>query len=128
MGNGGAGKLQPERFDIEGYVDIGASGAIAAAGLLAGRGVVSITKESTAGRYTFVLKDTYSHFYGADINHLHTAAVAGEPQVRSQDVATEANRTVVIDHYDTSDTAVDVPSGTRLFFHFKLGMSRQPVV
>lgn len=53
--------FEKDTVTIFGQFSIGASGAVTA-GTVKGGGVLSVTKEATAGQYTIAFKDKYSRF------------------------------------------------------------------
>jgi len=120
------GSYCPETMLVEGQFAIGAAGAITA-GTTFARGVESITKEATAGKYTVVLTESFTRLMGMSLHFKHSAAVAVLPQLDSEDVATEANRTVVVQFYNTSGAAADAPSGSSFFFHLRLAKTSLPL-
>lgn len=102
---------------------IGAAGAVTSFNAM---GFVSITKESTAGQYTFVLADKYAKVLGADFRFIDTTAAGVYGQIISHTVTTAAPRVgnIVTQFFNFSDTAANAPSGMQCIIDFWLQHSQ----
>lgn len=110
------GTLEVEVKELYCSITVGSSGAVSAS---SGRGVSSVTKESTAGQYTIKLSDRYNALLGADVTLLDTAdsdptTVATMGRLKSEAV-NNSTPTVVIQGYNVTDgSAANFASGAKL--------------
>jgi len=119
------GALEVDVVDLFAKITIGTSGSVTASGgSYSGKGIASVTKESTAGQYTILLSDAYNSFLFGSVSLMDDtdsspATVAVETRFISEDV--DSAKTIVIQGYNSDDGAVDdYASGAVLYVHLKL--------
>ena len=112
----------PEGSFIGGRLTIGASGAVTS---WKGYGVESVTKESTNGKYTFVLEDPHAHLVGASVMQVASSAADITVQILSEDPdnTTKASRTVVI-QCKAAAVATNPADGSVLLVRFDFADSK----
>ena len=96
---------------------VGASGAVSA---VKGYGILSITKETTAGQYTVVLSDKFTRALSVQAQVVHSAISAAKSvQVLETPAALQghivAGTGLVIQLINTSGAAVNAESGAQVF-------------
>ena len=101
-----AGCLEVDVVTLFCKIVVGASGAVTSG---AGKGIVSVTKETSAGQYTVLLSDPYHTLLGCSFALLDdadaAAAVGTAFRLNSEAVATAAAPTLVIQASDTATGA-----------------------
>jgi deferrochelatase/peroxidase EfeB len=112
----------PEGSIVSGQLTVKASGAVTS---WKGFGVTSVTKESTAGKYTFVLDDPHGYLVGSSVVQVASSAADITFQILSEDVdnATAASRTIVL-QCKAAAVATDVASGSVLLVTFLFADSK----
>jgi hypothetical protein len=116
------GTLEVEVKELFCSITVGSSGAVTAS---SGKGIDSVTKESTAGQYTIALSDSYNALLDAGVMVLDdtdsdptTVAVVG--RIKSEAVS-NATPTVVVQGYNHTDgSAADFASGAKVLVRLVL--------
>ncbi len=111
---------------------IGASGAVTLDSSQArSNGIVSITKEATAGQYTVVFgttsskKDVWPKFYGMQASFISTSAAPAAPIVYVDDnsSATAASCSITVQCLDYAGNAANPASGEVMLLEFTFSNS-----
>lgn len=107
-----------DTLDIYGRFEIGAAGAVTA-GTVKGGGIVGVTKEATAGRYTIELERPFSRllfanvsFVGASASGVFATQILETPANLQADVTGDGK--YVVQFYDAAGSAVNATSGTQV--------------
>lgn len=118
------GSLEIESVTLWCSITVGASGAVSSS---VGKGILSVTKESTAGRYTIALQDNYNKLLCANITLLDStdsdpASVATWWRVKSEQVSSSSAPNIVIqgNASGSSGAAANARSGAVLMVRLEL--------
>lgn len=110
--------LERELCFLLGSAVIGASGAV---GTVNGLGIKSVTKESTDGKYTIELEDSYKRYMFGEVNFI---SASGSGVAKVEIIATPSTfqsgftstKKVVIQCFDYAGAAVNPASGSVMCF------------
>lgn len=127
MGNANRGfsrdmmALEKDVVNLYATITIGSSGAVSSS---QGGGLVSVTKESTAGQYTVVMDKGYSRLLHISASLVGSSA-AGVANVQvllspsALQTAVNGTGAIVIQCYDYAGSAVNAASGSQIMLHMQ---------
>ncbi len=103
--------LQRELVNLKLKMTIGSSGAVAS--IQESKGIVSVTKETGAGNYTILLKDSYNRLMGMSMVSISgsSAATAPEMNIVSEQVSSSTVPKIVIQLRSDAGAATNPASG-----------------
>lgn len=96
-------------------VTVGASGAVSS---FSGKGVLSVVKESAAGRYTITLEDSYPEILHASVLPVIASPATGQGLIPS--LASISDSSIVVQLLDDASVAANAPSAAVLLIEIKL--------
>lgn len=112
--------LEKQRVTLFGKVAIGSTGACTISAVNS-KGISTVTRNA-AGKYTFVMQDTYVKFMGMKVTFIKPSdglTTVSQVSVISETVATAATKNIVVQCLDFAGAAVDPDSGSTMYVEFQ---------